>query len=47
MNLNTILIQGIGFIGVLLFLLSYQVRSNKGLFAFQILGCLAFMLQFL
>lgn len=32
---------------MLLFLLSYQVRSNKGLFAFQILGCLAFMLQFL
>lgn len=40
------LIQGIGLIAFALFLLSYQVRSNRGLFAMQTLGNLLFALQF-
>lgn len=40
------LIQGIGLIAFALFLLSYQVRSNRRLFAMQTLGNLLFALQF-
>ncbi len=32
MNLNDILTQGVGFAGVIFFLVSYQVKSNKSLF---------------
>lgn len=39
-------IQAIGFAGVFLFLASYQVRSNRRLFALQTLSCLTFCLQF-
>ncbi|WP_288935921.1 YgjV family protein [uncultured Acidaminococcus sp.] len=46
MGENTILVQGVGFIGVILFLISYQVRSNRKLFILQTLGCLAFGGQF-
>lgn len=41
------LVQGIGFIGVALFLISYQVKSNRSLFIFQTLGCVMFGVQFL
>ena len=40
------IIQGIGFIGLALFVVSYQIRSNKALFLVQMLGCMAFCLQF-
>lgn len=40
------LIQGIGLIAFALFLLSYQIRSNRRLFAMQTLGNLLFALQF-
>ena len=40
------LIQGIGLIAFALFLLSYQVRSNRGLFAMQTAGNFLFALQF-
>lgn len=39
-------IQIIGFAGVAFFLLSYQVKSNKKLFAFQTIGSGLFCLQF-
>lgn len=40
------IIQGIGFLGVALFVLSYQFRSNRVLFLLQLLGCSVFCLQF-
>ena len=40
------LIQGIGLIAFALFLLSYQVRSNRGLFTMQTAGNFLFALQF-
>ena len=39
-------LQLIGFIGVAFFIISYQIRSNRGLFLCQLLGCLVFTLQF-
>ncbi len=39
-------IQALGFIGVLFFLISYQVRANRWLFLLQTLGCLTFCIQF-
>ena len=39
-------IQTIGFVGVALFIISYQIRSNRALFFCQLLGCLVFCLQF-
>ena len=39
-------IQAIGFVGVALFIISYQIRSNRALFLCQLLGCLVFCLQF-
>ncbi len=39
-------IQAIGFVGVALFIISYQIRSNRTLFLCQLLGCLVFCLQF-
>lgn len=38
MKNDTLLIQGIGFLGTLLFFLSYQCRSNKSLFRIQLLS---------
>lgn len=46
MERMSILVQVIGFIGVAFFLLSYQVKSNKKLFAFQTVGSGLFCLQF-
>ncbi len=41
------LIQGIGWLGTGVFLLSYQLKNNRRLFLFQVLGCGLFCLQFL
>ena len=45
--MNGIIIQAIGFIGVGFFIASYQMRSNRALFLFQLIGCLVFTTQFL
>ena len=39
-------IQLIGFIGVAFFIVSYQIKSNKALFLFQLIGSLVFCIQF-
>ena len=33
-----IFIQGIGFLGVIAFIVSYQIKSNRALYIFQLLG---------
>ncbi|MBQ2961004.1 MAG: YgjV family protein [Oscillospiraceae bacterium] len=38
-------IQAIGYVGLLFFLVSYQIRSNRVLFLFQLLGCIIFSVQ--
>lgn len=45
--MKDIIIQGIGFLGLLAFICSYQIKSNKKLFLIQVLGVLLFSLQFL
>ena len=40
------MIQAIGFVGVGLFIISYQIRSNRALFFCQLLGCALFCVQF-
>lgn len=44
--MNEYIIQGIGFGGVALFIISYQIRSNRALFLCQLLGCVVFCVQF-
>ena len=44
-DVNPIIIQGIGFVGVLFFILSYQIKSNKMLFLMQLLGTATFCCQ--
>ena len=44
--MNTIIVQGLGFVGVALFILSYQIKSNRALFFCQMLGCAVFCVQF-
>ena len=44
--MSNVIIQGIGFVGVLLFVLSYQIKSNRALFIMQGLGSAVFCLQF-
>ena len=39
-------IQLIGFIGVAFFIISYQIKSNRALFLFQLIGSAIFCLQF-
>ena len=41
-----IFIQGIGFLGVIAFIVSYQIKSNRALYIFQLLGSLLFCIQF-
>lgn len=36
--MQAILIQAIGFLGVIFFIISYQIRSNRMLFLMQMLG---------
>lgn len=45
--MSPIIIQAIGFVGVLFFILSYQIKSNKMLFLLQMLGTAMFCCQFL
>ena len=44
--MNEVLLQAIGFIAVMFFIISYQMKSNRVLFLFQLIGCLIFCLQF-
>lgn len=44
--MNEYIIQGIGFLGVALFIISYQIRSNRALFLCQLMGCVVFCVQF-
>ena len=44
--MSDVLFQGIGFIGVFLFVLSYQFKSNRMLLICQISGSCMFILQF-
>ena len=46
-SMNPILIQAIGFVGVLFFIISYQIKSNRMLFLLQLLGTAMFCCQFL
>ena len=39
-------IQGIGFLAVAVFILSYQIKSNRRLFLLQLIGSALFCLQF-
>ena len=41
-----IFVQAIGFAGVLFFIISFQIKSNKKLFVMQLLGSAMFCLQF-
>ena len=47
MDMETFVEQGLGIIGVICFLLSYQVKSNRMLYIMQAAGCVAFAAQFL
>ena len=40
------IVQGIGFVGVALFVISCQIKSNRALFLCQMLGCIVLCLQF-
>ena len=40
-----ILVQAIGFLGLLFFFISFQVKTNKRFFVMQTLGCLTFSLD--
>ena len=39
------MVQGIGFAAVIFFIISYQIRSNRALFACQLIGCLIIAAQ--
>lgn len=43
--MSELIIQGIGFIGLTFFIISYQIRSNRALFLCQMLGCIVFCIQ--
>ncbi len=45
--MSPIIIQAIGFVGGLFFIISYQIKSNKMLFLLQLLGTATFCCQFL
>lgn len=42
-----IVTQGFGILALICFIISYQVKSNKGLYLMQALGCVAFAIQFI
>ena len=44
--MNEYIVQGIGFVAVVFFILSYQMKSNRLLFLFQLIGCSIFAVQF-
>ena len=39
-------IQAVGFLALIMYLVSYQFKSNRGLFTFQLLGAVLFALQY-
>lgn len=45
--METLLIQAIGFLAVIMYLVSFQFKSNRTLVSFQLAGNLLFALQFL
>lgn len=45
-HMNEYIIQIVGFLGVALFIISYQIRSNRALFLCQLMGCIVFCIQF-
>lgn len=47
MTTETIIVQGIGIAGVVCFVISYQIKSNKGLYIIQMAGTALFCIQFL
>ena len=44
--MNEYMVQAIGILGVALFIISYQIRSNRALFLCQLMGCIVFCVQF-
>ena len=46
MTVPEIVVQGIGFVAVAAFILSYQIQSNRRLFLLQLVGSALFCLQF-
>lgn len=47
MNMNFVITQSFGIISTVLFLLSYQLKSNKSLYLMQAAGCGTFAMQYL
>ena len=47
MTMNFVITQSFGIISTALFLLSYQLKSNKGLYLMQAAGCGTFAIQYL
>lgn len=45
--MNEMMIQAVGFVAVAFYIISYQMRSNRKLFFFQLMGCLIFLVQFI
>lgn len=45
--MNDIIIQAIGFLALLAFMISYQIKSNRALFLIQMAGVVLFALQFM
>ncbi|MBE5806929.1 MAG: YgjV family protein [Clostridiales bacterium] len=43
---SPLFVQGIGFLGVIAFIVSYQIRSNRALFFCQLVGLALFTAQF-
>ncbi len=46
LTMYMVFVQTIGYLGVLFFLISYQIKSNRALFLLQLIGCLLFAIQF-
>ena len=46
LTMPEIIVQGIGFVAVAAFILSYQIKSNRRLFLLQLIGSALFCLQF-
>ena len=44
--MNEYMVQAIGILGVALFIISYQIRSNRALFLCQLMGRIVFCVQF-
>ena len=46
MTISELIVQGIGFVAVAAFILSYQIKSNRWLFLLKLIGTVLFCLQF-